>query len=285
MKLRRAASAATAAALLALTACGTSEDLAEGSDDPGAQTGSGSEPEAEPEAQPESEPEVQSAALTQESFSQVVTDAQLEAGTATFEATLGMSGEQVQLSGEMETGESLDDSAMSMQMEAPGMGDIDMILVDGTMYMNLGKLSNGKYAATDLDDPQGLGAMLGGLDQLNFAEQTKALEGAIEDFETGGTETIDGVETTEYVLTVDVATLNEQMEGPLGDMDMGAAGLPDTLEYAFWVGEDGLPRRLTMDLGAAGTVEMEMSGWGEPVDIEAPAPNEISRTDPFSMSG
>lgn len=282
MKLRRAAIAATAAALLTLTACGTSEPLDEDSDDSTSQSDTSSDADTEDS---DTDTGAETVGLTEETFAEAVTDAQIEAGTATMEGTGTFGADEVAFTGQVDTGESLSDTAMSMQMELPGMGSMDMILLDNKFYLNFGEMTQDKYLVVDLNDPQGLGALMGSLGQLNFAEQTEALEGAMEGFETGRTETMDGVETTEYVVTVDTAKLYEQMDGPLAEMDVDSLGLPETLDYSFWVGADNLPRRMSMDLGPTGSMEINISGWGEPVDISAPAPNQITKKDPFSMPG
>lgn len=286
MKLRRAAIAATAAALLTLTACGTSEPLDEDSDDSTSQSDTSSDADTEDsDADSDTDTGAETVGLTEETFAEAVTDAQIEAGTATMEGTGTFGADEVAFTGQVDTGESLSDTAMSMQMELPGMGSMDMILLDNKFYLNFGEMTQDKYLVVDLNDPQGLGALMGSLGQLNFAEQTEALEGAMEGFETGRTETMDGVETTEYVVTVDTAKLYEQMDGPLAEMDVDSLGLPETLDYSFWVGADNLPRRMSMDLGPTGSMEINISGWGEPVDISAPAPNQITKKDPFSMPG
>jgi len=75
-----------------------------------------------------------------------------------------------------------------------------------------------------LSDPKVPGALLGGIEQLNFAEQTAGLKKPIQGLEAGDTATMDGVETTEYVVTVDMAALYAQVDGPSTRIDVDNSG-------------------------------------------------------------
>jgi len=67
--------------------------------------------------------------LTKATFARVLSDAQLEAGTATMEGTFARGAEEVDCTGQMELGEPLSDSSMTSEMELPGTKDVDMVLV------------------------------------------------------------------------------------------------------------------------------------------------------------
>jgi hypothetical protein len=167
---------------------------------------------------------------------------------------------------------------MEAEMEIPGQGAISMILVDSTFYMNLGEVTGGKYFELSLDDPtaeQFLGQLKS---QMNPAEGIKALEGAVTGFEAAGGETIDGEETTKYVLEVDA----QKVFAAQGTTLPPGIDVPKTLTYTFWVNGENLPLRMAVDMGALGQIEMNFSAWGEPVDIQAPAPNEITDENPLA---
>jgi hypothetical protein len=93
-----------------------------------------------------------------------------------------------------------------------------------------------------------------------------------------GTETIDGVRTTHYRGTVDVqdalgrATAKERKALQRLLDEAKAHGVDATSRtFDVWVGDDGLVRRLTEQVGSVGHVTMTFSDYGEPVHIEAPA--------------
>jgi hypothetical protein len=93
-----------------------------------------------------------------------------------------------------------------------------------------------------------------------------------------GTETVDGVRTTHYRATIDPrdaltdgvpAKTRKQLEQALGKTDLAPVPVD------VWVGDDGLVRRLRVELpqlaGAdGGTFTEELTGYGEPVTVELP---------------
>jgi len=301
MKLRRAATAASAAALLTLTACGSSEPLDQDAD-PSSQpdsdsasepddtdsadepddtdTDSGDEPSDEP-----SDADVATSGLTAETFAQEVTAAQTEAGSATMDMTITSGGQVITAQGQVLTGESVEESGADMTMTVPGLGDLEMILIDGDLYLNLGDLSQNKFVVIDLDDSSNpLAKSFEGFeDQFDVAATTKALEDAIVDFEAVGPESVEGVEAERYDVTVNT----EDMLETLGAVGGGpaAGGLPKTLTYSFWTDADDLPVKMTTE--AAGLLDMQIvfSDWGAPVEIAPPPAGRISKKDPFSTAG
>jgi hypothetical protein len=107
-----------------------------------------------------------------------------------------------------------------------------------------------------------------------------------------GTETIDGVRTTHYRGTVDVqealgqATAKERraLQRLLDEAE--AHGVDATSRtFDVWVGDDGLVRRLTEQVGSLGHVTMTFSDYGEPVHIEAPAAASTVDLSSLSSSG
>lgn len=80
-----------------------------------------------------------------------------------------------------------------------------------------------------------------------------------------GPEAIDGVGTTEYLLTIDADDVGDVIDVPEGEE------VPfDELTYSLWVDDDHLPCQLVSDLGGAGEVQMRFENFGADVDIAAP---------------
>jgi hypothetical protein len=255
MTLRRAAIALSSAALIVIAGCGSATDTAD--------SGLPGEP----------------GALTLANLASTTSQAQLDAHTVHLDADLGIQGQSMTMSGDMEVGNSAQDTSFAFDMDAGLLGNLSMVFVDETIYLNAGEATHGKYVEIDLRDksnPLGnLYSQLAG--QTDPASITRAFKGAIEDFETVGSEEIDGTTTTHYRVTVNARkalekTLGEDMpssvEGSLG-------GLPETITYDIWVDADNLPRRMAFDMMGI-SMDMDFSQWGEPVDIEAPPPSEIS---------
>ncbi|UPK75859.1 LppX_LprAFG lipoprotein [Nocardioidaceae bacterium SCSIO 66511] len=263
MKVRKTLVALSAAAALSLTACGNAEDAADG-------TSSGGDDSSAAQA---------SGALTEDTFASSVSDAQSKAKTAHFEMSIEASGFDMSGSGDMAMDPESDDpkdSKMSMSMEMPMVGDLEMRLVDGVMYLNMGSYTQGKFAEFNLDDESNpMGASLEQVDPNAMVEQ---LAGSLKDFEkTDETEQIDGVEATKYKLTMDGSSMNTMMDSP-GGMGGTTGDLPESVIAYVWIGDDDLLRKLTMDIDE-GTVpmgmEMTFTKWGESVEIEAPSDGDV----------
>jgi hypothetical protein len=98
-----------------------------------------------------------------------------------------------------------------------------------------------------------------------------------------GTETIDGVPTTHYRVTVDVkdalakATPNQREALKRLLRFARQQGVePASTRSDVWIGDDGLVRRMTQKLGPFGSVTTTFSDYGTPVHIEAPPADETA---------
>jgi hypothetical protein len=98
-----------------------------------------------------------------------------------------------------------------------------------------------------------------------------------------GPETIDGVDTVHYQVTVDVAdalAASPQAGSALGD---AMIDVPDTVVYDVWVTADNQLRRAGFELAVAGetvTVVLDMTTSDEPLVAELP-----SESDVFDITG
>ena len=268
-KISSACAVATATVLLGgvgLAGCG-SETVSESGDDAAVGQDAGTE-------------------LTQENFFEEISAAQVEAGTARVSLDLGEAAGGVAMEGDVVIGESVEDTAMSATMETgeAGPGTIEMRLVDGVFYLNLGPMTDDKFAALDLQDEDNpIVQQFGSLtDSFDPARQLETLEGAVTGFEQSGEpEQIDGVEATPYRVSVDGATIVENL-----GQDPGALGgaVPEELTYTIFVGPDDLPRRIVTDADTM-SLAMDFSRWGEEVVVEKPADDEITTESPFGRTG
>ena len=97
--------------------------------------------------------------------------------------------------------------------------------------------------------------------------------------QTVGTETVDGVSTTHYKATIDLAKAAGTVGGPAQDavqhlIDQGG---PSSIPVDVWIGDDGLVRKLTVDEtvsngGQTGTAHLtlDLSDYGTAVNVTAP---------------
>jgi hypothetical protein len=167
--------------------------------------------------------------------------------------------------------------AMTLGGEAMGIDELDMRLVDGVMYMNMGQMSNDKFFKFDLNDPESLPPGMEDLgDQMDPLAAFKDFEPALEQVVYVGSEDVDGDDLDHFTITMDTAKIPSLAEMP------ASAGLPDTVDYDMWFDEDFRVRQMNMamDMGAqaamTANVEAKLFDWDEPVDIVAPDPDQVS---------
>ncbi|MCA5895263.1 hypothetical protein LEP48_18200 [Isoptericola sp. NEAU-Y5] len=178
---------------------------------------------------------------------------------------------------DVDYGKTVADTSMRMSMAVMGM-DMEMLLVDGTMYVGMGEATQGQYFSMSLeemaDDPSLAGA-LDSMDSMDAGAQAEALAGAVTAFEHTGTEQVDGAEVDVYTVTIDPTKLEDggatgidaPMSEELGEMTavykVDAQGLPVEVDIA-----------MTID-GQELVIESAFSAWGEPVEIVAPADEDV----------
>jgi len=250
--------------LLGATACSTSDETPTGGSTPGASQG------AEKPAGGDG------FELTATSFADMV-DKQIDAGTYHTSMTIGA--DELTINAEGDARLTAEGAEMSMTMTVPGLdGGMELRMVGGKLYMNMGEMTGDKFYVidpTDSDDP--IASSFGSsLDQMSATESMESIKDAIVSVEkSGDPETIDGVEAQPYEVVVDTSKVTGAVAEQFAQAREAGATLPTTFTYVYYVGSDGLPRKMTMNLEGSAT-EMTFSGWGEDVTIEAPADDQLT---------
>jgi hypothetical protein len=191
-----------------------------------------------------------------------------------------------------------------LAMTVPGLGELELRTVGGTMYLKLpaqfASLSAKPWVRLDAAGTAAAG--LGQLSQLSPADQLAYLKGVPDDVTTVGKETVDGTPTTHYRAKLDLDTAAEAMTA---EARKGFAEARKTLSTAtvpadIWVDERGQLRKfeltLTMTPPKAATpvpgaptgpltmlVSQRYSDLGVPVTITAPA--AAQSTDMSALTG
>ncbi|WP_029291510.1 LppX_LprAFG lipoprotein [Cellulomonas sp. HZM] len=164
-------------------------------------------------------------------------------------------------------------TSMAMKMTTQGV-DMEVRVVDGIWYMNLGELSQDKFIKVDPNDAADeMGSSFAGLtDQLDPAATVSAMKDAVTSVKKSGEPVeLDGVQAQPYEVVVDPSKIG----GAFGEqIKKAGASLPDSFTYTYWVGSDGKPRKMVMDQAGAKT-EMTMTDWGKKVVVKAPSKAEI----------
>jgi hypothetical protein len=226
-----------------------------------------------------------------------------EAGTMheEFEMTISAQGEELSFRGEADVDTERQRASMSMDLGMVG-GSMDMIMDRGVIYLrsDVMPLADTEWVSFDAAkiDPAAasqFGGFGGSMDPSAYAA---LFAGAVHVAERG-TEEIDGVETTHYVGTIDLAKAIEgfsetfrkdvdrktakQLEAAFGQLeDLGMGSIP----FEAWIDAAGLLRRerLSMDFGglipgaedAAMEMTVDFSDFGKPIDIELPKPSQVT---------
>ena len=94
---------------------------------------------------------------------------------------------------------------------------------------------------------------------------------------TSGTETVDGVETTHYAVTVSTKKLLAGNEQFAGHGPRATMGMPKQIKINAWLNSDQLPVKMIVPFGQMGSFEAHFSEYGEPVECRLRLPSSVSQ--------
>jgi len=278
LPLRRTAALATASVLLAaLTACG-GDDSDQAADEPTtADSSAAADPSAEAPADTEGETEdagedevAEGEEVDKEEFLADFKASMENATTARMEMTTGVAETSLTAQGEVDYTTTPPEMAMTMTNPAMGNEAMDIRLVDGFFYINMGQLSQDKFFRVDISDKN---SPMGDMSQLsNSLDPVKSFEQFAAGLETVtfvGAETVRGDDADHYVLELDTTKIAALEEA-------GAQGLPETLEYDLWLDDEDRMRQVQLTMGEMGSVDMQIFDWDEQVEIEAPPAGDVT---------
>lgn len=211
--------------------------------------------------------------LTTDDFVERVTAAAQAAGSVSMEMTTVTAGVTETMSGSVRYADGAQDAIM--RGEVPDLGTLEVRMVDGTVYMAMGELTQGKFLQIDPDDPSNpLGGSVGSLEQeFDPTGTLSGLDEAIVSVEKSGEpEEVGGALAQAYTVVVESSVLPADMTESLAALGQT---LPPELTYTYWVDADDLMRRVTAEVAGA-TNDTTFSGWGDPVEITAPPADQIT---------
>jgi hypothetical protein len=184
-------------------------------------------------------------------------------------------------------------TAMDETMNMPGMGGMEMVLVDGSFYMKLpsslsGTMGGGKpWVKIDLNGNDAISQSLGSsADMAQQADPTQMIDKIKDAGTITGTsqDTVDGQPATHYSITVDVqkmaATSGASDESVKALQQMGISSMP----FDIWVNSDNLPVKIVTKMAfsnpangqaAQMTMTVNYTDWGAPVNISAPPADQV----------
>jgi hypothetical protein len=221
-------------------------------------------------------------------------DAATEARTAKLSGsmTIAFGGRQIDVPIEGAVDFEHQAASLSVDMSSLGggvmSGSMEMRIVDGSMYMNMGSLLGARAGAVlhgkdwvSVD----LAAMGGEGSTQNPADMLQALRGA-GDVRLVGHDEIDGTDTDHYRADIDVQKAMAEVPEKYRDIaDQGLKVLGRSFPIDVWIDGDGLPRRFAIDLEVPGKgsvkESIDYSDYGADVSIEAPPADQVQSMDDF----
>lgn len=184
--------------------------------------------------------------------------------TMELSMVMGMDGDEVTLEG---LADFRDGSDMDLVMTMPDVGEIRMLMVDGTTYMQVpGDSDDVQYIEMS---PADLGLDESDLTStLDMTDQWSAWEEGSQEATFLGREDVDGEEMDRFRVEVDAEAMTEAAG------ETAAPEMPETVVYDVWVDDADLMRRFSFDAEGV-TMDVRLDGWGEDLGIEAPDPSQV----------
>ena len=219
----------------------------------------------------------------------------------TFEITMDGSGQQIHGSGEADVafGDEMRQHATFRYDSFPGLpGGLEMeMIVDGSMlYMRMPQLQQMGGAPTEWLSMD-MSTVVPGYEQLlemgagrnDPANAFGYLQGA-ENVDEVGAETVNGVETTHFRGSVDLADAITQVPKDMRrDMRLVVEQMREqagtlTMPFDIWIDDDGLLRRMVFAMQAEGdvagafsmTTTMDVTEYGNEFELEIPPADEVT---------
>ena len=177
---------------------------------------------------------------------------------------------ELSIDGSMAMTDEFEDGEMELTLEIQDQ-QLELRLVDGLIYVSGPPATpQGKWVEIDPQDTSNpLAQQFAGLTKSGDLNTTfDAFKAGLREVEYVGEEEIEGDTVHHYVFTVDAAKAAEAQGQPM------PPGGPETIDYDVWLTEDDLMRRISFALGPMEAV-VDATEWGEPVDVEKPAADEI----------
>jgi hypothetical protein len=159
-------------------------------------------------------------------------------------------------------------------------GTVTALVVGHAAYVSVpGMTEPGKFFKVDKHMlPMG---DLGGV-ELSPQAVYKAIEAGIVKVDDLGTATVGGDATDHYRVHLDPMKTADELG--LGAKLASVPDVPKTVAADLWLDGQDRVRRFSMDAKGT-TVQLDLTKWGEPVEVKAPAAKDLVESPQFGMNG
>jgi hypothetical protein len=240
--------------------------------------GGGSDTSEDPSSATTTSANSAAASLTKDNVAQEIRDAQADAGSAHVQATVEAAGQTLDLEGDVAQLDTPESPTFDFRADAGADQKFQLLVVDGTLYVSGNGISSPdgkKWVKSDISDPDNPIAQI--FQTANPGNFASYLHG-VTDFQDKGAETVDGVDTEHYSVTVDTKEMlaaNPVFKG----QSMSRLGLPEKLTSELYVDDQNRPVEISVDLAAAGAFEVHFSEYGKDVAVQPPPADEVGTFD------
>ncbi|HEU4513855.1 MAG TPA: hypothetical protein VFR87_12180 [Nocardioidaceae bacterium] len=272
----RTARAAAAVPVLLLVLAGCNGDTSEPAASGASASGSSAPPspsdtptEAEVTQEAQDEPPAGQGTWDEGTLVPAMMAAMADQRTAHFRMTTSGGGADVDAEGEMAFRGKTADMAMTMSGATLGAASMEIRSVDQVVYLSMPPMTpKGKFVEIRPGDTSSPFAGMTDQMQVDPRDSVRAFEAGLRKVTYLGEESVRGEDLERYRLTVDFGAVAKAQGIPR------TADMPKTVDYLMWLDDRALMRRMELEVMTVGMV-MEMSQWGEPVSIEAPARRDV----------
>jgi hypothetical protein len=272
LTLRKAALAAVVPlALGSLAACGGGQSTPTKADDPQAATSpSSTSTSSSSDPSDSSTAATAGSSVTSADFLELMKNAGSKLTTAKVSMQGDASGQTYSMKGAIDFTGAQPAMQMTMSMASSGITGIEMRLVDGTAYMSLGTMTQGKFVKFDLSDPHSpLGSLSGSLDNLDPSKLMGEMSAdAFKNVRLVGTDS----SGKHYRATL-ITAKSPQIKGLPSS---ATANLPKTMNYDVWFDSQGRISRFQAAIPKALKMTALYTDYGAPVHISAPPASQIT---------
>jgi hypothetical protein len=214
------------------------------------------------------------AVLGKDGFASALAHAQAQAGTAHVRATISATGQAGRVSADVKGLGDLSNAAVNLSLDLAGQ-HLQLVVADRILYIKgapLGGQPGKPWLKVDVGQADNPFAHV--LNTVNPANYTAYLKG-ITTITNNGVQTVDGVKTRHYTVTIDTAKMladNPAFHGQtLSDLK-----LPHVLTSQVYVDAHNLPIRMSVGLGSLASFDAHFSKYGETVNVTPPPADQVS---------